>query len=74
MNVPIQLISPTVFVEFDGYTLTSDNIDRKTDLFVTPGIRFGKRFSPGFAVQFPVAGHTSDIAEADFIFDLQLRF
>ncbi len=74
VNVPIELISPTVFVEFDGYTLTSDSIDRKTDLFVTPGIRFGKRFSPGFAVQFPVAGHTTDIAEASFIFDLQLRF
>ena len=74
VNVPINLITPTVFVEFDGYTLTSDNIDRKTDLFVTPGIRFGKRISPGFAVQFPVSGPTSDIAEADFIFDFQLRF
>ncbi|MEM7007882.1 MAG: hypothetical protein AAF462_01980, partial [Thermodesulfobacteriota bacterium] len=74
VNVPINIISPTVFLEFDGYTLTSDNIDRKTDLFLTPGIRFGKRISPGFAVQFPVAGPTSDIAEADFIFDFQLRF
>lgn len=74
VNVPIKLITPTVFVEFDGYTLTSDNIDRKTDLFITPGIRFGKRISPGFAVQFPVAGPTSDIAEANFIFDFQLRF
>ena len=74
VNVPIKLITPTVFVEFDGYTLTSDNIDRKTDLFITPGIRFGKRISPGFAVQFPVAGPTSDIAEADFIFDFQIRF
>lgn len=74
VNVPIKLIAPTVFVEFDGYTLTSDNIDRKTDLFITPGVRFGERISPGFAVQFPVVGPTSDIAEANFIFDFQLRF
>ncbi len=74
VNVPIKLITPTVFMELDGYTLTSDNIDRKTDLFITPGVRFGKRISPGFAVQFPVAGHTSDIAEANFIFDFQIRF
>ncbi len=74
VNVPIELISPLVFVEFDGYTITTDDINDKTDLFVTPGIRFGKRFSPGLAVQFPVAGPTSDIADADFYFDLQLRF
>jgi len=63
-----------VFAEFDGYTITTDDINDKTDLFVTPGIRFGNRFSPGFAVQFPVSGPTSDIADADFYFDLQLRF
>ena len=74
VNVPIKYITPTAFVEFDGYTITTDDINDKTDIFVTPGIRFGERFSPGFAVQFPVSGPTSDIADADFYFDFQLRF
>ncbi|MEK6223384.1 MAG: hypothetical protein N2A97_00795, partial [Thermodesulfobacteriales bacterium] len=74
VNVPIRIIEPTIFFEFDGYTLTSDNTNGKTDLFITPGIRFGKRISPGFAVQVPVEGPTSDIAEVDFIFDFQIRF
>lgn len=74
VNIPIHIIDPTIFFEFDGYTLTSDDSNRKTDLFLTPGIRFGKRISPGFAVQVPVAGPTSDIAEVDFIFDFQIRF
>jgi len=74
VNVPIKILDPTIFFEFDGYTLTSDNTNGKTDLFITPGIRFGKRISPGFAVQVPVEGPTSDIAEVDFIFDFQIRF
>ncbi|MGB2691203.1 MAG: DUF3943 domain-containing protein [Thermodesulfobacteriota bacterium] len=74
VNVPIKIIDPTIFFEFDGYTLTSDDNNRKTDLFITPGIRFGKRISPGFAVQVPVVGPTSDIAEVNFIFDFQIRF
>ena len=74
VNVPIPLITPIVFLEFDGYTLPSGDTGGKTDLFVTPGIRFGKKISPGFAVQIPVEGPTSDIAEVDFIFDFQLRF
>jgi Domain of unknown function (DUF3943) len=74
VNVPVKYITPTVFVEFDGYTITTDDINDKTDLFVTPGIRFGQRFSPGFAVQFPVSGPTSEIADASFYFDFQLRF
>ena len=74
VNLPVPLITPAVFLEFDGYTITTDAIDDKTDLFLTPGIRFGKRYSPGFALQIPVSGPTSEIAEVDFIFDLQLRF
>ncbi len=74
VNVPIKIIDPTIFIEFDGYTLTSDDANRNTDLFLTPGIRFGKRISPGFAVQIPVEGPTSEIAEVDFIFDFQIRF
>ncbi|MCH7518985.1 MAG: DUF3943 domain-containing protein [Candidatus Dadabacteria bacterium] len=74
VNVPIPIITPIVFLEFDGYTLPTDDTSGKTDLFVTPGIRFGKKISPGFAVQIPVEGPTSDIAKIDFIFDFQIRF
>ena len=74
VDVPIALITPIIFFEFDGYTIATDDTNSKTDLFVSPGIRFGKRISPGFAVQVPVEGPTSDIANIDFIFDFQLRF
>ena len=74
VNVPIPIITPIVFLEFDGYTLPTDDTSGKTDLFVTPGIRFGRKISPGFAVQIPVEGPTSDIAKIDFIFDFQIRF
>lgn len=73
VNVPMPG-SPLVYFEFDGYTITTLDNSRKTDIFLTPGIRFGKKYSPGFAVQLPVAGPTSDIAEADFVVDFQLRF
>jgi len=67
--------SPTVYLEFDGYTFTTyDSEGSGTDLYVTPGLRFGRKYSPGFAVQFPVSGPSKDVAKADFIFDFQLRF
>lgn len=74
VNVPINVVSPIVFFEFDGYTLTSDDSSGKTDLFITPGIRLGKRISPGFAVQIPVEGPTSEIADINYIMDFQIRF
>jgi len=73
VNVPMPG-SPIVYCEFDGYTITTDDTTGKTDLFITPGIRFGGKYSPGFAVQFPVEGPTSDIATVDFVMDFQLRF
>ncbi len=66
--------SPLVFVEFDGYTMPTATSTKKTDTFITSGVRFGKQFSPGIAVQFPLSGSTSDIADASFIADVQLRF
>ncbi len=67
--------SPIVYCEFDGYTITTyDGEGGGTDLFLTPGIRFGKKYSPGFSAQLPVYGPTKDIADADFVFDFQLRF
>jgi hypothetical protein len=74
INVPMTG-SPIVYCEFDGYSITTyDGAGGGTDLFITPGIRFGKKISPGFAVQIPVYGPTDDIANADYVFDFQLRF
>jgi hypothetical protein len=74
LDVPM-VGSPIVYCEFDGYSITTyDGEGGGTDLFLTPGIRFGKKYSPGFSAQLPVYGPTKDIADADFVFDFQLRF
>ncbi len=74
LDVPM-VGSPIVYCEFDGYSITTyDGAGGGTDLFLTPGIRFGKKYSPGFSAQLPVYGPTKDIADADFVFDFQLRF
>lgn len=66
--------SPVLFVEFDGYTMPTATSAKKTDTFVTSGLRFGKQFSPGIGVQFPLSGSSSDIADVSFVADVQLRF
>lgn len=68
------LTHPTLFCEFTGYTFVSSYKMERTDLFITPGLRLGKRFSPGFGVQIPLSGFDSNAANASFIVDLQLRF
>ncbi len=74
LNVPMTG-SPIVYFEFDGYTFTTyDGTGGGTDLFITPGIRFGRKISPGFSAQIPVYGPTKSVAEADYVFDFQLRF
>jgi hypothetical protein len=65
--------TPTFFVEFEGYTLPTSE-GKKNDLFITPGVRLGKRYSPGFGLQIPLTGETADIAKLDFIVDFQARF
>jgi hypothetical protein len=72
-EIPV-LASPALFVEFNGYTLVTANTIEKTDIFLTPGLRFGKRYSPGFGVQIPLTGRSADIANASFIVDFQVRF
>ena len=72
-EIPV-LASPALFVELNGYTLVTANTIKKTDIFLTPGLRFGKRYSPGFGVQIPLAGRSEDIANASFIVDFQVRF
>lgn len=66
--------SPALFVEFNGYTFLSDRKVKRTDTFITSGLRFGKRYSPGFGLQIPINGPTADIANASFIVDFQARF
>ncbi len=66
--------TPTFFVEFEGYTLATSAGTKKNDLFITPGVRLGKKYSPGFGLQIPLTGESADIAKVDFIIDFQARF
>jgi hypothetical protein len=43
-------------------------------MFVTGGVRFGRKFSPGFAMQIPVYGADRDIDRFSYMFDFQVRF
>jgi len=72
-NIPV-IASPVLYAEFDGYSLlTSDSRD-KTSLFVSSGVRLGRKFSPGFGIQLPVSGPDSDVAKLSFLADFQVRF
>jgi hypothetical protein len=72
-NFPV-IASPVLYAEFGAYTtLTADTFE-KNDMFMTSGVRFGRKFSPGFALQFPVAGVDRDIARYSYMFDFQIRF
>lgn len=66
--------SPTLFAELNGYTFLSDRKIGRTDLFLTPGLRLGKKYGPGFGIQIPVTGPTASVTNASFIFDFQGRF
>ncbi len=72
-NLPVQY-KPTFFLEFDGITLATANSVQGTDLFITPGFRFGNRVSPGFAVSIPISGETASISDASYVFDVRVRF
>lgn len=73
INFPVAY-NPIVFTEFNGYSLlTADSFD-KTDLFVTTGLRFGNRFSPGFAIQIPISGPTDDISKFSYMVDFRINF
>ncbi len=72
-NFPV-IFEPLLYTEVNGYTLfTSDKSD-KTDIFLTTGIRFGNRISPGIALQFPLTGETSELVDISYIMDLRLYF
>jgi hypothetical protein len=73
VNFPV-IASPVLFAEFNGYSFLTADTFKKTDMFVTSGVRFGRKFSPGFAVQFPVYGVDKDVDRYSYMFDFQIRF
>ena len=72
-NIPV-IASPVLFAEFNGYSFLTADTFKKTDMFVTSGARFGRKYSPGFAVQFPVYGVDKAVDRWSYMFDLQVRF
>jgi hypothetical protein len=72
--VPMEYFNPIFFVEFNGITNFTTDIYKKTDLFVTGGVRLGKRFAPGFSVQVPLKGTSNDNTEVSYLIDLTMRF
>ncbi|HVY55462.1 MAG TPA: DUF3943 domain-containing protein, partial [Thermodesulfobacteriota bacterium] len=59
-NFPV-IASPVLYAEFGAYTCITADEFQKNDMFVTGGVRFGRKFSPGFAMQLPVYGADKDI-------------
>jgi hypothetical protein len=73
VNIPV-IASPVLFAEFNGYSLLTADTFEKTDLFMTGGVRFGRKYSPGFAMQFPLTGPDKSIDRFSYLFDFQVRF
>ncbi len=72
-NFPV-IASPVLYAEFNAYTTLTADTFQKNDMFMTGGVRFGRKFSPGFAMQFPVYGADRDIDRFSYMFDFQIRF
>lgn len=72
-NFPV-VASPALFAEFNGYSLLTADSFKKNDLFMSSGIRFGRKYSPGFLVQFPLSGADKDVDRFSYLFDFQVRF
>ncbi len=72
--LPVEFLNPILFTEFNGITQFSADTFDKTDLFLSGGIRLGKRFSPGFSVQVPVKGSSNDNVDYSYVIDLKIRF
>lgn len=72
-NFPV-IASPVLYAEFGSYTCLTADTFQKNDMFMTGGVRFGRKFSPGFAMQFPVYGADKDIDRFSYMFDFQVRF
>ena len=72
-NFPV-VGSPAMFAEFNGYSLLTADTFEKNDMFMSSGVRFGRKYSPGFLVQFPVYGVDKDVDRFSYLFDFQIRF
>ena len=72
-NFPI-VLAPVLFAEFNGYTQPTADTFEKTDLFLSGGFRFGRKFNPGFGVQVPIHGPDKEISKVSFVIDFQVRF
>ncbi|MCL4243548.1 MAG: DUF3943 domain-containing protein [Candidatus Dadabacteria bacterium] len=73
VNIPVAA-SPVVFAELDGFSVPTAKTFKKNGLYASSGIRFGRRVSPGFAVQMPLYGPDKKIDRFSYKFDLQVRF
>ena len=74
ISVTGEFINPTIFAEFDGITVFTADTFKKTDLFLTTGVRVGRRIAPGFAVQFPLTGLADYNTKFGYMIDLTIRF
>jgi len=72
-NIPV-IASPVIYAEFDGYSLLTSDTEGKTSTFASSGVRLGRKFSPGFAIQFPLSGPDSEVSKLSFLMDFQIRF
>jgi len=72
-NIPV-IASPVIYAEFDGYSLLTSDTEGKTSTFASSGVRLGRKFSPGFALQFPLSGPDSEVSKLSFLMDFQIRF
>lgn len=72
-NIPV-IASPVIYAEFDGYSLLTSDTVGKTSTFVSSGVRLGRKFSPGFAIQVPLSGPDSDVSKLSYLMDFQVRF
>lgn len=72
VNIPT-LTSPSLFAEFNGYSLLTANETKKMQLFIAAGFRFGRKYSPGFTIQVPITGPDEQISSMSLGFDFQVR-
>lgn len=73
VNIPV-VTSPVVFAELDGFSVPTAKTFKKTGLYMSSGVRFGRKVSPGVSFQLPVYGPDKKIDRFSYKFDLQIRF
>lgn len=74
ISIPYGSASAIIFGEFNGVTTVTADTFKKTDMFLGGGMRFGRRFSPGFTLHFPLKGTSDDNTKLIYTVDLTVRF